>query len=77
MSEPDDLRSILELARSMGQTVRVTKGDVTIELGAPLPKESPPITPEERARAHKRQIAYEEAMLFASSEGFPIDEEST
>lgn len=77
-SPADELRELVNVMREMGVT-RYERGDVRLELGASPRAESPPITDAQR-RAMKREAdAQHEALLFASSEGFPVepDEEAS
>lgn len=73
MSDADSLRSLVATMREMGVT-HYAKGDTVIDLGpVPMPP-APPITPNQIAKAQQESAAQHEALLFASSEGFPIED---
>jgi hypothetical protein len=73
-SEADQLRELVAAMRDMGVT-HYAKGDVVIDLGAAPRPESPPITDVQRRMAREKTKAFQDALLFASSEGFPVDED--
>jgi hypothetical protein len=72
-SPADELRELVSVMREMGVT-KYERGDVRLELGA-APVESTPITDAQRHEMKRVAREQDEALLFASSEGFPIDED--
>jgi hypothetical protein len=75
-SAAEELRELVAVMREMGVT-HYAKGDITIDLGAAPRPESPPITPEQIRFAREKAAKERDLLLFASSEGFPIDDEVT
>lgn len=74
-SPADELRELVTVMREMGVT-KYEHGDVRLELGPAL-VQSPPITDAQRRLARQDAQRQNEALLYASSEGFPIDEEAS
>ena len=68
-----ELRELVAAMRELGVT-RYQKGGILIELGAQERGQAPRLTENEKAAMRARSADYVESILYASSEGFPIEE---